>query len=147
MKEEKHRRDVEKELYNAMKRDKARTKILRMSQFGIVQMTRQRMRTSVPRATFATCPRCSGTGQVRTLESITINLMRKIKTEIARKDLLELECHLHPDVALHVLNQKRAPLLDLERQLNKRITVKSNNALEFQEIQLFRVQGSQTVKL
>lgn len=148
MREEKHRRDVEKELLNAMKRDKARIKILRMSQFGIIQMTRQRMRTSVARATFAPCPRCDGTGQIRTLESITIDLMRKIRLEIARKDFHTLECVLCPEVGMHVLNTKRSTLHDLEKRWDKKIIIKNDPTVAFQEIRMFGIQrGNKTVKL
>ena len=147
MREEKHRRDVERELYNAMKRDRARVKILRMSQFGIVQMTRQRMRTSIARATFSTCPSCEGTGLTRTLESLTIDLMRKLRHEVAKKDINAIECLLHPDVALHILNQKRQVLLDFEKQWEKKITIKSDPTVPFQELRVFAVQQGKTVKL
>lgn len=147
MNQEKHRRDVERALYGAMKRDRARTKILRMSQFGIVQMTRQRMRTSVSRATFIPCPWCGGTGEVRTLESMTLDLMRAVRRHVSRSDITALECQVHPDVAVHVLNEKRSVLLELERRWNKRIRITGNPALTLQQVHVSGVQGDKTVKL
>jgi ribonuclease E len=141
MVQEKHRRDVEKELFHAMKRDRARTKILRTSQFGIIQMTRQRMRTSVARAAFTPCPGCHGTGLVRSRESIMIDLMRKIRLNVSKKELDSLECTLHPDVALHVLNEKRAALLELEKRWKKRIVVKTDSSMNLQDARLLGLQG------
>jgi len=147
MQDEKHRRDVEKELYNAMKRDKARTKMLRISQFGIIQMTRQRMRTSVARAVFTACPRCGGTGQVRTLESIMIDLMRRVRAEVSRKDLHTIECALHPDVALEILNSKRDAIGEMEKRWGKTITVKADNNIDYHDVRLFGRQGTKVVTL
>ena len=147
MADEKHRRDVEKELFQAMKRDRARVKILRMSQFGIVQMTRQRMRTSVARAAFTSCPLCKGIGQVRSRESVMIDLMRKIRLNISQKGIRALECQLHPDVALYVLNEKREALLALEERWQKKIVVKTDRSLDFQEIRLFGIQKGGPVQL
>ncbi|HEY8503952.1 MAG TPA: Rne/Rng family ribonuclease, partial [Gemmataceae bacterium] len=72
MREEKHRRGVEKAMREAVRRDRARTKILKISPFGIIEMTRQRIRTSLHRSTHAECPHCSGSGRVKTAESMSI---------------------------------------------------------------------------
>src|SRR5919108_2347408 len=70
MREEKHRRGVEKALRDAVRRDRARTKILKISQFGLIEMTRQRIRPSLKRSIFADCPHCRGSGFVKTSESL-----------------------------------------------------------------------------
>src|SRR6476620_4668887 len=76
MRDEKHRRGVERALHNAVKRDRARTKILHISPFGLIEMTRQRIRPSLRRSVYEDCPCCSGTAQVKTAESMAIDVMR-----------------------------------------------------------------------
>ncbi|MFH1732103.1 MAG: Rne/Rng family ribonuclease [Planctomycetota bacterium] len=147
MTQEKHRRDVEHELFQAMRRDRARTKILRTSQFGIIQMTRQRMRTSVARAAFTACPSCRGSGLVRSRESIMIDLMRKIRSHISQNEFHALECVLHPDVALYVLNEKRRSLIELEKLWKRNIIIKTDSNMDFQEMRIFGLQGKTSVKL
>ncbi len=141
MKHEKHRRDVEKALHEAMRRDRARRKMLRISQFGLVQMTRQRMRPSVARAVFARCPTCDGSGQVRTLESITLDIMRQIPLAIPTRGVEYVDCWLHPDVALHLLNNKRPELTRLEQTWDTKIRVKADNNLKLQDFRIQPVKG------
>src|SRR5947209_19525944 len=76
MRDEKHRRGVERAMRDAVRRDRARTKILKISQFGIIEMTRQRIRPSLKRSVYQDCRHCSGTGQVKTCESMSIDVMR-----------------------------------------------------------------------
>jgi ribonuclease E len=147
MRQEKHRREVEKALFNAMKRDRARKKILRTSQFGLVQMTRQRMRPSVARAVFERCPTCGGTGHVRTIESVTLLMMRELRKAIPRKDVDRLEVTLYPDVAMKVLNAKREELLHLERKWQKPVTVRGDRNVNPQEVEIVGFKGKKPVKL
>src|SRR5207249_6462312 len=76
MRDEKHRRGVEKALRDAVKRDRARTKVLKISAFGIIEMTRQRIRPSLKRSVYHECPHCNGSGHVKTSESMSIDVMR-----------------------------------------------------------------------
>src|SRR5207237_254163 len=76
MREERHRRGVERALREAIKRDRARTKVLRMSAFGLIEMTRQRIRPSLKRSIYEDCPQCTGAGVVKTAESMSIDVMR-----------------------------------------------------------------------
>src|SRR5271154_7308046 len=76
MRKEKHRRGVERALRDAVRRDRARTKILRTSPFGLIEMTRQRIRPSLKRSVYRDCPSCSGGGVVKTSESMAIEVMR-----------------------------------------------------------------------
>ena len=76
MRKEKHRRGVERALRDAAERDRARTKILRTSPFGLIEMTRQRIRPSLKRSVYADCPCCSGRGVVKTAESMAIEVIR-----------------------------------------------------------------------
>ncbi len=85
MREEKHRRGVEKALRDAVQRDRARTKILQISQFGLIEMTRQRIRPSLKRSVYQDCPHCRGTGQVKTCESMSIEVMRMLQLAAHRE--------------------------------------------------------------
>jgi ribonuclease E len=147
MRQEKHRRDVEKALHDAMRRDRARRKILRTSQFGLVQMTRQRMRPSVARAVFKRCPMCAGTGHVRTLESVTLAAMRQIRNAISRSDLDVIECTLHPDAALHLMNEKRDEIVELEKRAKKQIRITSDANINSQAFDVHGIKGKKTITL
>jgi len=99
MRKEKYRRSVEKALHEAMKRDRARTKILRTSPFGLVEMTRQRIRPSLRKSIFQDCPTCHGTGTVKTAESMAIEVMRTLSLSETRDDVTRLNVTVHDDVA------------------------------------------------
>ena len=126
MLEHKHRREIEKTLRETVARDRAKTKILRISQFGIVEMTRQRMRPSLKRSTYMDCPHCKGSGLIKTPESMSIEIMRRIQAIMSRANLAAIEIEVSPEVAFFLQNQKRAVLAELERESNKSIAIKSN---------------------
>src|SRR5229473_2490038 len=91
MRDEKHRRGVEKALRDAMKRDRARTKILKISAFGIIEMTRQRIRPSLKRSVYQDCPYCHGAAQVKTVESMSIEVMRMLQLASHREQVHRVE--------------------------------------------------------
>ena len=114
MREERHRRNVEETFRKALKRDRARTKILKTSAFGIIEMTRQRIRPSLKRSVYQDCPHCRGTGLVKTPQSMSIDVMRMIQLAAHRKLAKTVEVHVHADVANYLLNKKRRELLKWE---------------------------------
>ena len=85
MREERHRRGVERALRDAISRDRARTKVLRISPFGLIEMTRQRIRPSLRRSIYEDCPCCHSTGQVKTAESMAIDMMRLLMTRSTQR--------------------------------------------------------------
>jgi ribonuclease E len=123
MREEKHRRNVERALRDAVRRDRARTKILRISQFGIIEMTRQRIRPSLKRSVYANCPACAGAGQVKTCESMSIEVMRMLQLAAHRTVISQIQVRVHPEVAGYLLNRKRREISDLEQKTNTQIFV------------------------
>src|SRR3954469_19953748 len=133
---ERHRRDLEKRLHDNLKNDRAKTKVLRMSQFGIIEMTRQRMRPSLKRSIYFDCPHCKGAGLVKTPESMSLDVMRRLA--IAANDLkvARVELKVCPDVAFYVLNKKRVQLAELETHTKKRIIVKQDPTLGLDEMKL-----------
>jgi ribonuclease E len=114
MRKEKYRRGVEKALHDAMKRDRARTKILRTSPFGLIEMTRQRIRPSLRKSIFRDCPTCNGTGTVKTAESMAIEVMRTLQLSSARDDIAKLDIAVHDDVATWINNKKRREMAHFE---------------------------------
>jgi ribonuclease E len=114
MREEKHRRDVERALREAVKRDRARTKILKISAFGLIEMTRQRIRPSLKRSVYQDCPHCHGTAQVKTCESMSIDVMRMLQLAAHRENIQRIQVRVQDEVANYLLNRKRKEITRLE---------------------------------
>jgi ribonuclease E len=114
MRKEKYRRSVEKALHDALKRDRARTKVLRTSPFGLIEMTRQRIRPSLRKSIFRDCPTCTGTGIVKTAESMAIEVMRTLQLSATRDDVTRLNITVHDDVATWINNRKRREMAQFE---------------------------------
>ncbi|MBX9788636.1 MAG: Rne/Rng family ribonuclease [Pirellulales bacterium] len=118
MRKERHRRSVERALREAVRRDRARTKILRTSPFGLVEMTRQRIRPSLKRSVFRECPGCSGTGVVKTAESMAIEVIRLLMLATHRAGASKIVVTVADDVAGYLNNKKRRELTRLEDDNN-----------------------------
>ncbi|QDV35825.1 Rne/Rng family ribonuclease [Tautonia plasticadhaerens] len=114
MREEKHRRGVERALREAVKRDRARTKILRMSQFGLIEMTRQRIRPSLKRSVYSECEHCGGGGLVKTVESMAIDAMRLIAFALNKDGIRHIRVDVSAEVATFLNNRKREEIAVLE---------------------------------
>jgi ribonuclease E len=148
MRDEQHKRDVERTLREAVKRDRARTKILRMSPFCIVEMTRQRIRPSLKRSIFEDCPWCHGTGQVKTAESMSLEIMRLLQLAAHHGDIRRVHLRVAEAVAHYLLNRRRKDISSLEerKQMQILIHVVPNQPPHFLEIQCLDSQGAE-VKL
>jgi ribonuclease E len=116
MRKEKHRRGVERALRDAVRRDRARTKILRTSPFGLVEMTRQRIRPSLKRSVYTDCPCCRGTGVVKTPESMAIEVVRLLLLACQHPDAARITITVASDVAEYLNNRKRRVLAQLEEE-------------------------------
>jgi ribonuclease E len=116
MRKEKHRRGVERALRDAVKRDRARTKILRTSPFGLIEMTRQRIRTNPKRSAFSECPACSGSGVVKTPESMAIDVVRLLILASQRPSVARIRVSVAEAVADYLNNKKRHELARLEEE-------------------------------
>ncbi len=116
------RRNVEKALNDALGKDKARCRVLRMSDFGIVELTRQRTRPSVRRSLFRECPLCEGKGHVRTAESAGTDVLRQLSLAL-RGAGKRAEVSVPPPVASYLNNQKRKTLLEMTEKYGKEILI------------------------
>ena len=139
MSENKHNRAVERRLKEALKHDRARLQVGRISSFGLLEMSRQRLRPSLFEASSETCSHCHGTGSIRSRESTALHVLRTIETEGLRKPGGELTVHAPTAVAIYILNQKRASIGDIERRHDLRVVVAADDALVPPNIRIERV--------
>jgi ribonuclease E len=114
MRKEKHRRGVERALRDAVKRDRARTKILRTSPFGLIEMTRQRVRPSLKRSVYKECPTCNGTGVVKSAETMALEVVRLLILASQQPNIAQITVTVAEDVAEYLNNRKRRDLMHLE---------------------------------
>jgi ribonuclease E len=123
MRDDKHRRAVERALRDAVKRDRARTKVLKISQFGLIEMTRQRIRPSLKKSVYQDCPHCLGTGHVKTVESMSIDVMRLLQLAAHKEAIGRVQVKVHAAVADYLLNRKRREIGQLEESGNLQVAV------------------------
>ena len=114
MRKERHRRGVERALRDAMRRDRARTKILRTSPFGLIEMTRQRIRPSLKRSVYGDCPCCSGRGVVKTAESMAIEVVRMLMLASQLPRIAKVTVRVNDEVATYLNNKKRREITGVE---------------------------------
>ncbi len=125
MRKDRHRRTVEKTLRDAVKRDRARTKILRTSPFGLIEMTRQRIRPSLKRSVYKECPGCNGSGLVKSAESMAIEVIRKLLMCAHHERIARITVIVEEEVASYLNNRKRRSLTQLEDEHNLQVLVMS----------------------
>ena len=129
MEESRNNRAVERRMKDALKNDRARIQIGRISHFGLLEMSRQRIRTGVLEGSTVLCPHCAGAGTVRSTSSIALHVLRVLEDTLIRSSDFNLIVRTRMEVALYILNQKRAHLSDLEQRFGVMITVLSDPAL------------------
>jgi ribonuclease E len=129
MDEKRNNRSVERRLKEALKQDRARIQVGRISHFGLLEMSRQRIRTSVLESSTEKCPYCGGSGHVRSVSSLALQVLRALEEQLMKGATHNLIVRTRPDVALYVLNQKRAHLRGLEERFAILITISSDATL------------------
>jgi ribonuclease E len=123
MRDERRRRGIERALHESVQRDRARTKVLRISPFGLIEMTRQRIRPSLRRSVYEDCPCCHGTGQVKTAESMAIDVMRLLMTHANHPDVSKVTVDVHERVAAFLNNRKRRDITRMEEEYDTAISI------------------------
>ncbi len=129
MDENRNNRAVERRMKEALKDDRARIQVGRISSFGLMEMSRQRLRPSLFEASTRTCEICAGTGFVRTTESTALHVLRAIEEEGIRGRAAQLTVHAPAEVALYMLNQKRDHLAEIEQRYGIGVHVLGDDAL------------------
>jgi ribonuclease E len=129
MEESRNNRAVERRIKDALKNDRARIQVGRISHFGLLEMSRQRIRTGVLEGSTVTCPHCQGSGVVRSTASIALHVLRVLEDALIKSSTHDLAVQTRTTVALYILNQKRINLRDLERRFGVAIVVEADDAL------------------
>ncbi|MGZ5000684.1 MAG: Rne/Rng family ribonuclease, partial [Methylomonas sp.] len=137
----KNQREVENRLRDALKIDRARIQTGRISRFGLMEMSRQRLRPSLGDSTQLTCPRCKGQGTIRNVESVTLAVLRLIEEEAMKKGTERVIAHLPIDCATFLLNEKRAAIQELESRLKVSIVVLPSRHLETPAYDIERIKS------
>jgi ribonuclease E len=129
MDEKRNNRAVERRLKDCLKQDRARIQVGRISHFGLLEMSRQRIRVSVLESSTEKCPYCGGSGHVRSVSSLALQVLRALEEQLMRSATHNLVARTRPDVALYVLNQKRGHLRALEERFAITITITADATL------------------
>ncbi|MCH7395602.1 Rne/Rng family ribonuclease [Acinetobacter dispersus] len=136
MTKDRNQRMVEAKLREATQSDRARIQFGQLSRFGLMEMSRQRLRPSLEEATGYVCPRCHGTGMVRDLRSLSLSIMRKVEEIALRERQGEVQVEVPVEIAAFLLNEKRHSLVYLEQTSNVRVTVLPHPHLETPHYQI-----------
>ena len=141
MEESRHQRQVEHKVKDSMRSDRARIQIGRISAFGLLEMSRQRLRPSLLEHSTEVCPHCAGTGRIRSLESASLHALRAIEEEGVRRRASEIAVSVPPNVALYLLNQKRHSLSEIEQRYSFTVIVEADEELHAADCEIERVRS------
>ena len=140
----KHQRDVENRLRDAVRQDRARVQIGKISRFGLLEMSRQRLRPSIGESSHMTCPRCSGFGNIRSVESLALAILRIVGEEARKERTAKVIAQLPVEVSTYLLNEKRDWVQSLEDSNDTQIVLVANPLLETPHYDVRRVRDDQT---
>jgi ribonuclease E len=140
---QKHQRDVENRLREAVRQDRARVQIGKISRFGLLEMSRQRLRPSIGESAYQTCPRCSGFGTIRSVESLALAILRIIGEEARKERTSKVIAQLPVEVATYLLNEKRDWVQTLESRNEMQVVLVANATLETPHYEVRRVRDDQ----
>ncbi|MGN0929550.1 MAG: ribonuclease E/G [Alphaproteobacteria bacterium] len=129
MLEPKHNQAVEQKMREALKKDRAKVQMAKLSQFGLMEISRQRLRPSFLEVSHKVCPHCLGTGLVPSVQTASINLIRHIEEELLKKVSKRIYISIPSDVALYTLNQKRDDILELEERYGTSIIINGDDTI------------------
>ena len=139
----KHQREVEERLKDALKLDRARVQIGRISRFGLLEMSRQRLRPSLGEATQIVCPRCEGHGHIRGVESLALSTLRLIEEHAMKDNTGQVLVQAPPSVANFMLNEKRASVVEIELRNKVHVVIVADDKLETPHIEIQRIREAE----
>ena len=137
----KNQRAVENRLQDALEVDRARVQVGRISRFGLLEMSRQRLRSSISESNYHVCPRCEGNGHIRSVASSALSILRIIEEEALKENTEAVLAHLPLKTATYLLNEKRHEVTMLETRLGSNITIIPTNDLETPHFKIKRLRG------
>jgi ribonuclease E len=146
----KHQREVENRLQNALKQDRARVQLGRISRFGLMEMSRQRLRPSLGESSQIICPRCDGHGRMRSVESLSLSILRLAEENAMKESTGQVLVQAPPQIANYLLNEKRRALLEIEQRHEAPIIIVADDQLETPHFNVTRLRegdlGEETAK-
>ena len=129
MEDNKNRINIEKKLKESMRKDRARIQIGEISNFGLLELSRQRLRPSVVESSSELCSHCAGSGRIQSIEVSAVQIIRAIEEECSDENNLSINVHAHSNVIVHILNNKRSQLSEIEVRYNIKINFINDNSL------------------
>ena len=140
---QRNQREVENRLRDAVRQDRARVQIGKITRFGLLEMSRQRLRPSLGESSYLVCPRCSGIGNIRSVESLALAILRIIGEEARKERTAKVVAQLPVEVATYLLNEKRDWVQNLESREDTQVIMVANPALETPHYQVRRIRDDQ----
>ena len=140
-----HQREVENRIRDAVRQDRARIQISRISRFGLLEMSRQRLSPSLGESSHHICPRCQGTGKVRDNESLSLSILRLIEEEALKENTKQVHTIVPVQIASYLLNEKRKAISNIEKRHNVDVIVAPNEAMETPHFSVFRLRDGEEV--
>ena len=137
MEKELHREKVHSALEDALKNDKSKTNILKISELGLVEMTRKRVRESIGRTLCEPCPYCEGKGYVKSRTSVVYEIFRELQREIRDLPGYHVTLLVHPDVAALLTDEERHGIEELERRFEKQISINARPTFHVEQYEIF----------
>lgn len=140
-----HQREVENRIRDAVRQDRARIQISRISRFGLLEMSRQRLSPSLGESSHHVCPRCQGTGKIRDNESLSLSILRLLEEEALKENTKQVHTIVPVEIASYLLNEKRKAISSIEKRHNVDIIVAPNEGMETPHFSVFRVREGEEV--
>ena len=137
-----HQRDVEDKLKDALRYDRARVQIGRISRFGLLEMSRQRLRPSLGESTQSVCPRCEGHGRIRSVESLSLSVLRLVEEQAMKESTGQVLVQAPAAVANFLLNEKRKSLAEIEQRHEVPVIIVADEKLETPHFEIQRIRGA-----
>ena len=139
-----HQREVENRMRDSVHQDRARIQLSKISRFGLLEMSRQRLRPSIGETSQGVCPRCNGTGHVRGVESLALSVLRLMEEEAIKENTLHVQAQVPVPVATYLLNEKRRSVMHVEKHHNVRVLIIPNPHMDTPQYEVLRVKTDET---
>lgn len=145
MSQAKNQREVENRVKKSLELDRARVQVGKISRFGLLEMSRQRLRPSLSETRAEVCPRCSGQGTIRDIESQALSIMRLIYEEASKEKTAEVQAILPVPVATFLLNEKRSQIIDIEKRQSVRVIIIPNSSMDTPHYEVKRLRDEEAL--
>jgi len=140
-----HQREVENRMRDAVKQDRARIQLGRISRFGLLEMSRQRLRPSIGETSQGVCPRCNGTGHVRGVESLALSVLRLMEEEAIKDNTYQVHAQVPVPVATYLLNEKRRSVMHVEKHHGVKVLIIPNPNMQTPQYEVLRVRKDESI--